>query len=107
MHTAASQWNRRQKKSWARPLSHREGSAMGTPSLRCTDPQPLTSPFLGLSVQYPACSSSYLTPMPQLGQIKDSHGKEGGPAPPIYSSPNVTLGSGTSCPPHPQARPWG
>lgn len=35
----ASRWNRKQR-SWAHPLSHQEGSAMGTPSLRCTELPP-------------------------------------------------------------------
>lgn len=43
VHMGASRWNRRQR-SWAHPLSHQEGSAMGTHSLRCTELSPTQQP---------------------------------------------------------------
>lgn len=71
----------RKWRSWGPPPEPPGGLATGAPSLRVhwNRPTPL-SPSVP-SVQDPACSSSYLTPMPtlQLGQIKDSHGKGRGP----------------------------
>lgn len=70
MHMGASQWSRRQR-SWAHPLSHQEGSATGTPSRRCTDLLPTTTPLPGPPVQCPHLFQIlFNTPHPPLSWDK-------------------------------------
>lgn len=84
MHTGANQWNRRLR-SWACPLSHQKGSAMGTPSLRCTEllsahQPPSWAPLYSI----PTYSSSYLIPHahPSVGVNKGFSWEREGAQPP-------------------------
>lgn len=86
MHTGASQWNRRPR-SWACPLSHQEGSATGTPSLRCTE-QLLSTyqpPSWAPLYSIPTYSSSYLIPQahPSVGVNKGFSWEREGAQPPL------------------------
>lgn len=97
----ASRWNRRQR-SWAHPLSHQEGSAMGTPSLRCTELPPTHQPPSWTPLySIPTYPSSYLTPHahPSTGANKGFSWEREGTRPPLQltAAPDVTLVPRTSC----------